>query len=78
MTKLVRTRSSGFQLEYAHTLSEIEEAVKTGKIEEWIIPIEKVFLKYQKAVKKSSKQPCDRNREALLRCSVSERFFRHR
>ena len=24
MTKLVRTRSSGFQLEYAHTLSEIE------------------------------------------------------
>lgn len=26
MTKLVRTRSSGFQLEYAHTLSEIEEA----------------------------------------------------
>ena len=42
MTKLVRTRSSGFQLEYAHTLSEIEEE-KTGKIEEWIIPIEKVF-----------------------------------
>ena len=25
MTKLVRTRSSGFQLEYAHTLSEIEQ-----------------------------------------------------
>ena len=52
MTKLVRTRSSGFQLEYAHTLSEIEEAVKTGKIEEWIIPIEKVFLKYQKGTVK--------------------------
>lgn len=42
----------GFQLEYAHTLSEIEEAVKTGKIEEWIIPIEKVFLKYQKGTVK--------------------------
>ena len=52
MTKLVRTRSSGFQLEYAHTLSEIEEAVKTGKIEEWIIPIEKVFIKYQKGTVK--------------------------
>ena len=40
--------------EVAHTLSEIEEAVKTGKIEEWIIPIEKVFLKYQKGTVKKN------------------------
>lgn len=52
MTKLVRTKSSGFQLEYAHKLSEIEDAVKKGMIDDWIVPIEKVFLKYQKGTVK--------------------------
>lgn len=52
MTKLVRTKSSGFKIEYAHTLSEIEDAMKAGTIQEWIIPIEKVFMKYQKGTVK--------------------------
>lgn len=52
MTKLVRTKSSGFQIEHAHTLSEIEDAMKAGTIKDWIIPIEKVFMKYQKGTVK--------------------------
>ena len=52
MTKLVRTKSSGFKIEHAHTLTEIEEAVRAETIDDWIIPIEKVFLKYQKGTVK--------------------------
>lgn len=52
MTKLVRTKSSGFSIEHAHTLSEIEEAARNGTIEKFIIPIEKVFLTYQKGTVK--------------------------
>ena len=47
MTKLVRTRSSGFQLEYAHTLSEIDEAVKLEKSKNGLFQLER-FSKYQK------------------------------
>ena len=52
MTKLVRTKSSGFQIKNSHTLSQIEEAVKDGTIEQLIVPIEKVFLQYQKGTVK--------------------------
>lgn len=52
MTKLIRTKSSGFSIENSHTLAEIEEIVKHGDIEKWIIPVEKVFLKLQKGTVK--------------------------
>ena len=52
MIKLVRTKSSGFQIKNSHTLSQIEEAVKDGTIEQLIVPIEKVFLQYQKGTVK--------------------------
>ncbi|HIX66706.1 MAG TPA: tRNA pseudouridine(55) synthase TruB [Candidatus Anaerostipes excrementavium] len=43
MTELIRTKSSGFRIENSHTLAQIEEAAKEGRLEEYIIPIEKVF-----------------------------------
>ena len=55
MTKLVRTKSSGFQIKNSHTLSQIEEAVKDGTIEQLIVPIEKVFLQYQKGTVKKER-----------------------
>lgn len=54
MTKLIRTKSSGFKIENAHTLSEIEEAVKNGTIEELIVPIERIFLNLQKGTVKKA------------------------
>ena len=40
MSSLKRTLASGFSLEEAHTLSEIEGAVKNGDIESFIVPLE--------------------------------------
>lgn len=54
MTELIRTKSSGFSIENSHTLAEIEDMMKKGNIEEWIVPVEKVFLKLQKGTVKSS------------------------
>ena len=54
MTRLVRTKSSGFKIECSHTLAEIEDAVRNGTIENLILPIEKVFLKYQKGTVKNT------------------------
>lgn len=55
MTKLVRTKSSGFSIENSHTLAEIEQMAAEEKIKELIIPIERVFLSLQKGtVKKES------------------------
>lgn len=54
MTELIRTKSSGFSIENSHTLAEIEEIMKNGDIENIIIPVERVFLNYQKATVKKN------------------------
>lgn len=43
MTRLIRTKSGQFDIEKALKLSEIEELVKTGNIEEHIIAVDEVF-----------------------------------
>lgn len=43
MTELVRTSSGGFAYNECHTLEEIQKAAGSGRIEELIIPIERVF-----------------------------------
>lgn len=43
MKTLVRTRVSGFYLEQALTLGQIEQAVKEGKIQDYLIPIDAMF-----------------------------------
>lgn len=43
MKTLVRTRVSEFYLEQAITLGQIEQAVKEGKIQEYLVPIDAMF-----------------------------------
>ncbi len=43
MTSLVRTSSCGFTLDECHTLEEIQLAKDEGRLEELILPIERVF-----------------------------------
>jgi len=46
MTKLVRTRSGQFKIDKALKLSEIEELVKSNRMQEIVIPVDEVFEKY--------------------------------
>lgn len=46
METLLRTKAADFLLEEAHKLNEIEQAVKEGRIEEYIKPIDFVFQEY--------------------------------
>ncbi len=46
MTELQRTTANGFDIKDAHTLEEIEEAVKENRIEQLIIPVEKAMKIY--------------------------------
>lgn len=46
MASLERTRSGRFEAKRAHTLSEIQNFADEGKLEELIVPIEKVFEDY--------------------------------
>lgn len=43
MTSLVRTSSGGFTLEDCHTMEEIQQAADENRLEELILPIERVF-----------------------------------
>lgn len=43
MSKLLRTKVGVFTLENAHRLSEIEEKMKEGTVEEWITPADAFF-----------------------------------
>ena len=43
MTSLVRTSSGGFSLADCHTLEEIQQARDEGRLEELILPIDRVF-----------------------------------
>ncbi len=43
MTSLVRTSSGGFTLKECHTMEEIQQAVDENRLEELILPIERVF-----------------------------------
>lgn len=48
MEQLLRTRVGRFSLEESHTLSEVEQAVADGTVQEWIYPVEKVLAEYPK------------------------------
>lgn len=50
MKSLKRVRVGNFLAEQALTLTQIEEKVRNGSIQEAIIPIDKLFLKYPKVV----------------------------
>lgn len=47
LTGLERSKANGFELSECHTLSEIEDAVQSGKIENYIIPVEDCFKCYE-------------------------------
>lgn len=55
LTSLCRTKANGFSLDCALTLEEIEEHIKTGDIENYIIPVEKA-LSFYESVSVSSAQ----------------------
>lgn len=46
MEKLTRIRAAGFSVEDSHTLSQVEQAVKDGKLQEYLLPIDTVFAPY--------------------------------
>lgn len=46
MEQLIRTRVAGFKLEDSLTLSQLEEAVREGRSEHVIIPIDELFRQY--------------------------------
>ena len=46
MASLLRTKVSVFDLEHAHTLAEIEQAMCDGTIADYIVPIDHVFSQY--------------------------------
>lgn len=46
MTSLVRNSSSGFKLEDCHTLSQISEIVKSDRLIDYVIPIDRAFYHY--------------------------------
>ena len=48
MTSLVRTSSGGFSLSDCHTLEEIQQAKDENRLEELILPIDRVFEKLPK------------------------------
>jgi len=48
MTSLVRTSSGGFSLDDCHSFEEIQRARDEGRLEELILPIERVFEKLPK------------------------------
>ena len=52
MSSLLRVRTGEYSIEEAHTLEEIETAVKDGRIDEILIPVDRVYG-YKKAVCKA-------------------------
>ncbi len=50
MEHLVRTRSGSFEIADSHTLGELEQLVKEGKVQEALLPVDTVFFQYPKAV----------------------------
>ena len=48
MTSLVRTSSGGFSLEECYTFEQIQQAKDEGRLEQLILPIERVFTKLPK------------------------------
>lgn len=47
MEKLIRTRVSSFELKDSHTLKEIEMFRQEGRLDDILIPIDQMFLKYK-------------------------------
>ena len=52
METLLRTRSGRFTLDEAKRLSEIEQMQEEGSLEECLIPVDRIFETYPKAVVK--------------------------
>ena len=50
MEALVRTKVGRFSLEDSHTLGEIEECFAAGELQKWLVPIDEMFERDQKAV----------------------------
>lgn len=50
MESLLRTRVAEFTLQEAHKLKELEQAAKEGRIEEYIKPVDSVFMQYPSVV----------------------------
>lgn len=47
MKSLVRTRAGEFKIEEAIRLTEIEELVRKDRLNEWILPVEDIFIEYK-------------------------------
>ena len=54
MEELIRTQVSGFKIETALTLQRIEEQMAEGKIEEFILPIDRVLENYPAVIVQES------------------------
>lgn len=48
MEGLTRIRAAGFSMEDSHTLSQVEQAVKEGSLQDLLLPIDTVFADYPK------------------------------
>lgn len=68
MEHLTRIKAAGFSIEESHTLGEIEMLVRAGRAEEWIIPVDRLFLhlpeahvrpEFQKALDNGNCLPVD-------------------
>ena len=61
MVSLIRTRAAGFDINDAITLNQCEELMKESKIEEKILPLDKVFEQYESFVVKDNLEKKVRN-----------------
>lgn len=64
LTALRRERSGDFSVENAHSLEEISEAVRQGREEELLLPVDSLFFQYPAL-------SLDEGRERLCRCGNS-------
>ena len=48
--KLTRIQSAGFKIEQSVKIDEVENLVKTGRLNDILIPVDRMFLEYDKCV----------------------------
>ena len=48
MEELLRTKVERFTMEDSHTLANIETAFQEGSLEQWVVPIDEMFVQFQK------------------------------
>lgn len=77
MEKLIRTRAGQFRIEESLRLSEIERMKKEERLEEVLIPVDQMFLKYPSVTVKKEWQKAACNGNALPEAAVlSERMVK--